>query len=139
LRPTVVALILTALVATACSNDPSSTVGTAHIVIGFRPASGGSFSARFNGQTYTSAGGFAVRLSDLNRTYEISGTFTGNSFGVDFATSTMAGVRSGSVLSVEGPAAQLSACGIMYLPGSVVTREFRIQFQLTGTVGLVCN
>src|SRR5687767_10878976 len=94
-----VALLIALAPLAACAGD-ATTVGQAHVLIRFMPAPGGTFTANVNGKTFTSAGRFAIDLPSLGTTYEVTGSFTG-SLGVDFATTTAAGVQIGSVTSLE--------------------------------------
>src|SRR5688500_7656561 len=130
------ALLIALLPLAACEED-STTVGEANVLIRFMPGASGSFTARVNGKTYTSAGRFALDLPDLGKTYDVTGTFTG-SLGVDFATTTAAGVRTGSVVNLEGPVVMLNPCGLTYVASTAGTQKFRFQVQTTGTYGIVC-
>src|SRR5262245_14237016 len=130
--------VLMCTLLSACS-DPGSVLGEAHIIVGFTPAEGGSFTARINGQTFSSPGGWAVTLSSLGSTYEISGSFTGGSLGVTFAASTSTGVQTGSVVSVQGPSPNITGCGVIYVAPSTASQQFRIQFKSTAAASLVCT
>src|SRR5262245_57245723 len=123
----------------ACASDPGSVLGEAHIIVGFTPAAGGSFTARINGKTFSSPGGFAVTLSSLGAIHELNGSFTGGSLGVTFAASTSTGVETGSVVSVQGPSPNISGCGVIYVAPSTASQQFRIQFKSTAAASLVCT
>ena len=134
----VAAALFVVLVPLSACEESTSPIGEAHVIVNFTPAEGGSFTAKLNGKTFTSAGWFAVNLKSLESTYDITGSFTGGSLHVRFAASTAAGVQSGSVVSVEGPAVVATECGLTYVPNAPGSYQFRIQFKATGTIGLVC-
>ena len=121
----------------ACNGDSASPLGEARIIIGFTP--GGTFTARINGKTFSSAGGFPVTLTSLGNEYEISGSFTGGSLGLTFAASTSTGVQSGSLVSVEGPNPRILNCDVMYLASTNASQQFRLRFKSTATAALVCT
>jgi hypothetical protein len=104
-----------------------------------------TFSATFNGETYTAAGAFPIRVGP--GTYQISGSFRGVGMGVAFANTALGsggGVQSGSVRSLAGPDAMVEACRVIYVPGapaSAASTEytFRVQFTMTTNVGSTCQ
>jgi hypothetical protein len=136
---TLTAVLFMALVPLyACGGDPTSLVGKAQVLVNFGPAENGSFTAQLNGQTFKSAGWFPMNQSSSGSTYEITGSFTGSSMRIRFSTSTAAGVQSGSVLSLQGPGPVVSDCELTYVPTTSGSHQFRVQFKVTGTIGLVC-
>ena len=95
------------------------------IAIGFAIA-GGTYTARLCGQSLTGTGAVLVHVHP--GTHEIAGVFRSSFFGVSI---TGAGLERGSLLSLAGPAPQVTACGVTYdnLKSPAAAQEFRIQFR----------
>ena len=121
-----------------CWDDSSNVLGEAHVIIGFTPATGGSFSATVDGNRFTNAGGWPVNLTRLGHTYEVTGSFTGPSFTVEFATSTSTGVETGSISSAQGPNAIPYPCHITYAATGNGPHQFTVRFKTTATAARVC-
>src|SRR5262245_9162619 len=101
------------LLVSSCGGDELSATD-ARVTISFYPASDGSYTATVNGKSFTGSGKFALSLPELGKTYELSGSFTGGSLGINFGTTTTSGVRAGSVTSVAGPNPAPYNCGVNY-------------------------
>ena len=129
------AILIALLPLCGCEGD-STTVGEANVLIRFLPGTG-SFTAKVNGKTFSSAGRFALDLPDLGKTYDVTGTFT-SSLTVDFATTTAAGVQTGSVVNMDGPVVISGPCSISYVASTGGTHQFRFQIKTTGSIGAVC-
>lgn len=102
----------------------------------------GAFSAQVDGTgpTYTALGVFTVTLPEGVHT--IAGTFLGGGIGVSFLSSnSSAGVLSGSVQSLEGPAPSVGNCRVSWGNGSTpaTQRTFRLQFTVTGNATSTCQ
>ncbi len=123
----------------ACWEDPASTVGRAHLVVAFNPLEGASYTARLNGQTFSSPGQFSVQLESIDPAYEVSGSFNGAGIRIEFHTTTTAGVQAGSVTSLAGPVSQTFPCAITYVSTPAGAQQFRVQFRLTGNIDQSCR
>ena len=134
-----VMLIGTLAAIAGCRKDGTSFIGEAHIIVRFTAFGNTTFSAQVGGETYTAPGQYSVTFDDLGSTEEISGTVNGSGLFIHFSTSTTAGVRSGSIVSVSGPQPTIASCMITYLPASEGPQQFRLQFQTTGTQGIACR
>lgn len=101
---------------------------------------GDTYTATFNGQTYTAYGPFLVKLSP--GTYKLSGSFVGGGIAVGFGggvTTGSGGVRSGSVRSLSGPNADTDQCAAYYFgTGSKARQDFEVQFEVASSVGSAC-
>ena len=139
-------VVLLVILASACGSDSpssptsSSSSGIAVLVV-FAPV-GGTYTAQLNNQTYTATGGFTVNLSP-GTTYQVTGSFVGQGFGVAFSSLTLGGggVQSGSVRSVSGPSAQVSSCQVVYtnLDSPNTQRSFQVSFTITSANGSACQ
>src|SRR5215831_1924018 len=71
-------------VAGVTSPSPSSTASGIPVIVAIAVSGGGSYSATFNGQRYTTQPGFSVSLAE--GVYEISGTYSGGTLLVGFGS-----------------------------------------------------
>jgi hypothetical protein len=100
----------------------------------------GPFSASLAGQTFTATGLFTVRLPI--GTHEISGTFAGAAFGVEFgrAPGETRGVLSGSLQTMSGPNAFVDQCRVSYIPPpGGGQHSFRLRFTVTENHNSACQ
>jgi hypothetical protein len=97
----------------------------------------GPFSVSFQGQTITAQGPYNFTLKP--GTYEITGQMRTSVLSVDFSKVTgTGGVQAGSVLSLAGPAVDVSQCGALYLSYSPPS-SVRVQFTVTESNGSACK
>jgi hypothetical protein len=144
LRPALCGVLLGGALAlsTSCGGGGGPTGPSASTDIQFLVAiavsAGGSFSATLNNQTYTSAPGFQTALPA--GVHEISGTYTGGTLIVGFASTSIgaAGVQSGSVQSVSGVVLGVQPCGAAYSEGPG-TRSFRMRFTVGTNANSTCR
>jgi hypothetical protein len=93
------------------------------------PRTGGTFRAELEKQTYTLPGASTAKLSSGK--HQITGSFSGPTFMIGFATVDEAGgVQTGSVRAVTGPSPQVRPCAITYSNTSSpeTRRDFQIEF-----------
>jgi hypothetical protein len=134
--------VVAVLMLAACGGSDSTTVtsptSTPSFLVVFS-ATGGTYTATLNNQTYTASGGFTVSLPA--GTYQIAGSFRGSFFGVGFGTIAGGGALSGSVRSISGPAPMATSCGLIYdnFDTPTVQRSFQIQFQVTTSANSACQ
>lgn len=101
----------------------------------FTPVTG-TYSAQFQGQTYTAAGSFEFKLAP--GTYTVTGSFTGTALGIGFVALD-GGVQSGSLKSLSGPAPDVESCSVIYFATGLQARTFQLQFMVTKNTGSVCQ
>lgn len=111
---------------------------------------GVAFRVSFNGQTYTANGQFPLQLAPgtytLNGDFSPTGLNVPEGFFVGFmrtlsASQPAAGVRSGSVRSVLGPAISTTLCSVGYaiVQPSTTVQTFGLQFEVTNDVNTACQ
>jgi len=102
-----------------------------------------TYTATFQGQTYTASGLFNVSLAP--GTYTISGTTQGQGPGtpvfiVGFALGGAGGgVQSSSVRSLSGPVSQTLPCSVAYTPATGSPANFSVQFTVTSSTTSACQ
>lgn len=116
----------------ACEGD--SPEGDISVRLGFVAPGTTRFTATLDGRTYREPGVQLIRLK-ADTTYEITGSFTGQGLAIVFSGSFSGagGVRFGSLISIEGPAAFENSCDVSYLPPDTGSYNFRLRFQTTST------
>jgi hypothetical protein len=128
---------------TACGGGGGSPVSpspttTVSFLEAFAVTGLGTYSATLNGQTYTAQGGFSIGLPP--GTYELSGSYTGGTMIVGFASAPLSqgGVQSGSVQSLAGSILAVTSCGATYSEGTG-TQAFRLRFTVGTNPNSACQ
>lgn len=126
-----------AMASCSLQNNPTAPVSTdIKLRIGLAVAGGiGTYSATFNGQTYTSRDGFDVSLKP--GTYTVSGTYNGGALIVVFVGDSNGSVQTSSVSATSGIVSVVTPCSIVFSEGSG-TRSFGVRFTVTRDVRHTC-
>jgi hypothetical protein len=134
-------LILLALCSMRCGGNGSTptqpSAQTVSVTVGL---TGAPFTATVEGRIISADGLYTVPMTP--GTHEISGTFSSGLMVVAFAgagTLANGGVRSGSLVSVEGLAPNVLPCGIGW--GDFTRRQFsfRVRFTVTTDTLSACH